>query len=138
MILTVQHSSSISGINQNIPRIISLPDVTAVQKKVGQDIVRIVCTVASSTPSKVSWTFNGSPVPYDTDGLCTYYVGPFQIRSVKRLPPNHIHMLAACRINYTINQGKYSCHARNQFGSVSKDMTLTIHGKLFFLVFLMN
>ena len=67
-VFTMEHSFSIFGIlgiNQDRPQIISLPDVKAVQKRVimYQDPVQIVCTVASSTPVKVSWMFNGSPVP---------------------------------------------------------------------------
>ena len=145
----MEHSSSIFGILgiktdsiQDRPQIISLPDVTAIQKRVTmyQDPVQIVCTVASSTPIKVSWTFNGSPVPdRGITRSCRTYMGFSPLPKVKKAPPNRsIHTLVACRLNYTTDQGKYACHARNWFGSVSTEMTLTIYSKSFFVVFLMN
>ena len=81
----------------------------------------LICDVVSNTPIDYSFKFNDKIIS-KTGNCSDGRVGPFQFVS----PSNTVII---CKLNFKVDQGKYTCTAKNEIGSTSKDMQFFAAGE---------
>ena len=88
------------------------------------------CNITGYPEPNVIWTFNGDFIP-DTDKIEN--IKKCQHQGIYHLLDNPTK-LAICKVDVEKHMGKYECSAKNEVGSISDEMTLTIEGILYIFI----
>ena len=101
-----------------------------VEKTVNQADVNTVieCSISKAPYSNVSWSLNNVPLSnlyIDRMEECKNLSGPFRYTKSS-------NSLVVCRMNYTVNQGNYTCYTDHGTASSSMTISLTIEGMQLF------
>ena len=87
---------------------------------------RIDCGIGNSSAVNITWHYNGNHLPTSfIDGIeeCNTTAGIFQLH-------HRPSSLIICKMNQTVHNGVYTCHAPSHNESKSRDTLLMILGNI--------